>query len=371
MIYFDETATTRPDPDVLRQFVDDSRHFYANPNSTHVAGKEAKTAIDDATAEILAMLGAHDHAITYVSGATEANNLAIKGTAAAKGHLGRHVMTTPFEHPSVTACFNRLADDGFDVDMVPLADDGHVDVDALAEMLRDDTVLVSVGLVQSETGIVQDIDAIKQVLKPYPDITFHMDVTQAIGKIDVDLDPIDLASFSAHKFNGIRGIGGLVRRSSIPLKSIIDGGHALDHLRSGTPVTALILSMRNALRSALDARETQEKHVRRLRAALLDRLQNVSDRVKVNSPEDAVPHIVNLSFIGHRADHLHQALSKKGICVSTQTACSSESSVSKTILMLTGSRERAVSSLRISLSGQTTDADIQAFTTAIGELIEP
>ncbi len=368
VIYLDQTATTKPDIKVLQQFVDDSRRFFANPNSSHDLGKEALEAINGATDDVLGLLKANHHAITYVSGATEANNLAIKGTAAAKKHLGRHILTTPFEHPSVMACFSRLVDQGYDIDMVPLDANGHVDLKGLKDLLRRDTILVSIGMVQSETGIVQNITDIKTLLDDYPNITFHSDVTQATGKIAYDINMLDLASLSAHKFGGIRGIGALIRRKDIPLKGMIDGGHALDHLRSGTPATALILSLRYALKKAYERRDRQYEHVRRLKKSLIDRLSQCFDSFQPNFSDDAVPHIVNVSFIGYEASELLKALSDKGIYVSTQTACSSGASLSRVIMTLTGSKERARSSLRISLSHDTTMEDIESLCVTFKEM---
>lgn len=368
MIYLDQTATTKPDIEVLQQFVDDSRLFFANPNSSHNLGQEALEAIREATADVLDLFGAKKHAITYLSGATEANNLAIKGTAAAKKHLGRHILTTPFEHPSVMACFSRLVDQGYDIDMVPLDANGHVDLKGLKDLLKKETILVSIGMVQSETGIVQNIADIKTLLDDYPNISFHSDVTQATGKIPYDINMLDLASLSAHKFGGIRGVGALIRRKDIPLKGMIDGGHALDHLRSGTPATALILSLRNALKIAYERRERQYKHVKRLKQSLIDRLSKRFDSFQPNFSDDAVPHIVNVSFIGYESGELLKALSDKDIYVSTQTACSSGANLSRVIMTLTGSKERARSSLRISLSRDTTLEDIETLCVALKEM---
>jgi len=369
MIYLDYSATTPANSKVLDAFIATNKAYYGNPNSTHELGILTNHQIAKATKEITEILKADDFEIIYTSGATEANNLALKGYASANRHKGNHIITTPYEHSSVTACLNYLSQKGFDVDVVNLDESGRIDLHHLEKLIKSDTILISIAAVNSELGIIQDFPAIIQILEKYPDVVLHSDMTQAIGKIKIDLSGIDLVSLSAHKFYGIKGIGALLRRKSINLIPVIHGGKSTSPLRSGTPPAPLIYSMAIALRLVYQDFEKKYRHVEELRHFLYEELLADFPHLAYNH-KDGIPHIINLSFLEIKAGVLHKELSKRHIYISTQTACNSESSYSDTVKRLTGSDRHAESSVRISLSYLSKKNDLVEFVNAVKEIID-
>ncbi|MGD9762055.1 MAG: cysteine desulfurase family protein, partial [Candidatus Izemoplasmatales bacterium] len=199
MIYLDYSATTPADKSVLETYVRDNETFFGNPNSNHKLGLLAKEEIDRASKEILDVFGLSNHEVIFTSGASEANNLAIKGVAYAKQMRGNHIITSNFEHSSVFSCFNYLAKQGFSVDVAPYDEFGFVDLTKLESLITDQTTLISIGAVNSETGILQDLNSLSELIRKYPHVTFHSDLTQAVGKVNIDYNLVDMFSFSGHK----------------------------------------------------------------------------------------------------------------------------------------------------------------------------
>jgi cysteine desulfurase len=368
LIYFDYSATTPPDKNVLDQYLEDNLKYFANPNSIHELGLSSNKAIEDASKSILDIFNLKNHDIIYTSGATESNNLAIKGAALAKEKLGKHLITTHFEHSSVTACFNYLTTLGFQVDLVNFDNFGLVDINHLEQLITDNTTLISIGLVNSETGVVQDLSTLSKLIRKYPNITFHSDVTQAIGKIPLDLSKVDLASFSAHKFYGLKGIGALIKQKSLYLKPVLHGGKSTTIFRPGTPATPLILSLEYALVKAIDNLNKNLKQVQTIHDYLLNKLTEINN-VSLNSNKYSLYQIVNISFLNIPANKLQLELSKRKIFVSTQTACASGTSESATIKKLTNSSQRAQTAIRISLSHKTTKEEIDILIENIKQVI--
>jgi cysteine desulfurase len=370
MIYLDYSATTPPDPAVLASFTETAWRFPGNENSSHQLGMEAKKQSEEAADTILRRLGAWEHQVIFTSGATEANNLAIKGVAQKKRHLGTHVITTPYEHASVIASFGSLQRDGFEVEFVETLPDGTVNLDSLKALLRPETILVSVGAVHGEIGIRQPLEPIRDLLKSHPFVTFHSDLTQALGKIPVPVDAIDLVSFSAHKIYGLKGIGALLRRKSVMIEPQMHGGHSTTEYRSGTPATPLHVSLATALKLALDRQEDQLRHVFGLNVYLRERLAAFPE-ISINSPISAIPHILNISVLPIPAESMRDRLNSRGICVSTQTACHAGGGRSEAVFRLTQDEQRARTSLRISLSRLTTHAEIDALIEALEAELRP
>ncbi|MBU1145760.1 MAG: cysteine desulfurase [Firmicutes bacterium] len=366
MIYLDYSATTPIHPEVLKYYVEISKKFFANPNSLHDLGQGANNKIVEASSRICNIFHTVDHEVIYTSGASEANNLAIKGVALKKQNLGKHIITSPYEHSSVVACFNYLSKNGFEVDVVKTNSFGLVDFENLASLIRDDTILVSIGMVNSEIGFKQPIEEIGVFLKKYPQITFHSDMTQAIGKIKVDITNVDLISFSAHKFYGLKGVGALLRKKTIELEPVIHGGRSTTNVRSGTPATPLLLSLEKALSLACDSIDLNYEHVKRLSEYLINELLQI-ESVTINSNKYSIPHILNLSVEKLEAHQLQTALAKKEIYVSTQSACNSSNAYSHSVFRLTGSESRAKSSIRISISSLTTLNEMNQLVEAIKE----
>ncbi len=369
MVYLDYSATTKTSDRVLEEFNRYSKEYFANANSTHALGIKAEKAVSDASDKILKSFGSDDHDVIYTSGATESNNLAIKGIAIKNMTKGKHIITTPFEHSSVVSCFNYLAKKGFQVDICPVDEYGLIDLFSLEEMLTDETVLVSVAAINSETGLKQDIAKIGDLLKKYSNTYFHSDMTQAIGKTDIDISNVDLVSFTAHKLYGIKGVGALLVRKGIKLEPIIHGGKSTTIYRAGTPMTPLVMSLAFTLEEALADFEDKINHIKEIHEYLLKQLEKI-ECAHINSNKYSIPQIVNVSFTKIMAHDLQKYLSDMKIYISTQTACASEKSFSTTIKQLTGSDLFAETSVRISLSHLTTKTEIDILIKTIKEAID-
>lgn len=360
MIYLDYSATTKTSDEVLDTFIKCSKEFIGNPNSLHELGVKSKNMIDSATKQIASLLNIKENEIIYTSGASESNNLAIKGICEKYKNRGKHIITTSLEHSSIYGPIDYLLDNGYSVDFVKLDSNGQVDLEDLKKLIREDTTLVSICAVNSEIGILQPIDEISKIVKSHPKCFFHCDMTQAIGKIKVDISDIDLVSFSAHKFFGIKGIGVLVKKEKIELTPLIHGGKSTTVYRSGTPCLPLIVSISKALRLALENLNEKEKYVSELNAYLKSKLKDF-EMVKINSNIKSIPHILNISILGVKPETMLHALESKGIYISTQSACSSSNSKSKAVYALTNDEKRASSSIRISLSYLTTKEELDEF----------
>lgn len=359
MVYLDYSATTPVDKRVLETFDKASLEFIGNPNSLHKLGVKSKELIDSSTEAIKKILNLKNSEVIYTSGSSEANNLAIKGICEKYQNRGKHIITTPFEHSSIYGPLNYLSELGYEVDFVNLDSNGRVDLIDLRNKLRDDTILVSVVAVNSEIGILQPINEIKKIVKEHPKCFFHVDATQAIGKIKLDISDIDLVSFSAHKFFGIKGIGCLIKKDGISLNPQIHGGKSTTNYRSGTPTVALIASLAKALRLVYENIDSDYDHVLELNKYLKEKLQSYSE-VRINSNDYSIPHILNFSVLGVKPETMLHALEEDEVYISTQSACSTGAS-SKAVLALTNDEKRANSSIRVSISKITTKEEIDKF----------
>ena len=361
MTYLDYSATTPIDEEVLETFIKASKYI-GNPNSFHKLGIEAKELIDASTDQIAKILGVKNEEIIYTSGASESNNMVIKGI---EKYKGKRILTTSLEHSSITAPLNYLADNGYEVEMIPLKE-GIVKPETLKEYITDDTVLITIGAVNSETGIRQPIEEIGKMLKKdFPNILFHTDITQAVGKIKIDLKDVDMASFAAHKFFGIKGIGGLIKKESVKLTPLIHGGKSTTIYRSGTPNTQLIASMAKALRLSYENIDDDIKNITKLNNKIKDNLKKYED-VYINSTKDSIPHILNISIIDIKPETMLHALEEDDIYISTQSACST-GDISLPVMSITNDKKRASSSIRISISRKTTEKEIDKFLISFDE----
>ena len=357
MIYLDYSATTPVNEEVLNTFDLVTRNYIGNPNSVHKLGTDAKKLIDAATKQIADILNVDSSEVIYTSGASEANNLAIKGICFK--HHGKHIITTELEHSSVSETVKYLETQlGYEVSYVKLDSNGLVDLDDLKGLIRDDTILVTIAAVNSEVGICQDIKAISKILKDYPKVYFHSDMTQAIGKLKVDLSYVDLASISGQKFYGMKGIGCLIKKRNITLEPLIHGGKSTTVFRSGTPALALIVSLSKALRLCYIDFDKKYNKVVELHDYLLEKLSLLD--VDINSNDYCVPHIVNISLKKIKSETMLHALEQDDIYISTQTACST-GNYSLAVYAVTKDKERASHSIRISLSYLTTKGEIDGF----------
>lgn len=370
MIYLDYSATTPVDERLLEYFSLVSKEYYGNPNSKHRLGQASLQAIKESTRLVKSILNLKDQEILYTSGATEANNLAIKGYAHKNQSSGKHLIVSPYEHSSVVACFSALEKEGFLVDVLPSRPDGLVSLKDLAEMIQEDTILVSVCALNSELGILQDLKSIGEFLIKYPKIAFHVDATQAVGKIVLDYDLIDMFSFAAHKFYGLKGIGALVKNPKIKLDPIISGGSSLSNERAGTPATSLILSLSKSLELAYSNIEQKYEHVLQLKNYLVGELSRF-ENVYFNSNSNSIPHIVNVSIFDYSSVEVQRILNNHEIYVSTQSACVANQAYSHVIYRVTGDEKRAKTGFRISISYKTTLDEIIEFVDCLrGELLK-
>ena len=348
MIYLDYAAHAPADPAVLERFCDIERRFPANPNSIHMAGKAAREEMARVTEQIAALTGASPAEVIFTSGATEANNLAIKGIAQASRHIGKHIISTPLEHSSVSGSLTALQERGWEIDLLSIGRDGTVDPEEVRELLRPDTVLVAICAVDSELGTIQPVNEIAALLADHPNCSLHVDATQAIGRIPVDFSGIDTLSFAPHKFGGICGSGVLLKRSRMPLEPQMNGGASTTLYQRGAHEAEVLLGK---IRCAV-----VQRHSEKLRRALA-----AYPAVHINSPEHAVPHILNLSVKNVKGTVFQRALSEKGVCVSVKSACSADGLPSRAVFAVSRDRRNALSSWRISLSHLTTDAEIDEF----------
>lgn len=360
MVYLDYSATTPVNEEVLNTYVEVTKKYIGNPNSLHKLGIEAKQLIDAATKQVADIFGVSSNEVIYTSGASEANNLAIKGICFK--HTGKHIITTELEHSSVSEAVKYMEKLGYQVSYVKLDNKGLVDLADLENLIRDDTVLVSIAAVNSEVGVVQDLEAISKIVKKYPKVFFHSDMTQSIGKMKVNLAYVDLASVSAQKFYGMKGIGCLIKKANIDIEPLIHGGKSTTIFRSGTPATPLIVSFAKALRLAYVDFDKKNQHVLELHDYLINRLNSLD--VLINSNEFCLPYIVNISLKGIKPETMLHALEQDDIYISTQTACST-GNYSLAVFAVTNDMEKASHSIRVSLSYLTTKEEIDIFVNSL------
>ena len=360
MIYLDYSANTPTDPAVLDVFLHAEQAYIGNPNSNHPAGQAAREAVATAADSIAGLLHIAPSEIIFTSGASEANNLALKGIARTQRHFGKHIISTPLEHASVSGPLTYLQEQGWEIDLVDIGRDGKIDLNHLRELLRSDTVLVAVTAVDSELGTIQPVQEIAEILRCYPHCRLHVDATQAIGKIPFSFEGVDTVSLTAHKFYGPNGIGMLYKRGDLILEPLIHGGTGASLYRSGTSPTALIAAFAKAMELALQDIPRRYESVAKRNAVLRGAFAN-DPAVRVNSPDDAIPHILNLSVDGIKGTRMQKALAGRGVCVSVKSACSTDAAPSQAVFAVSRDRKNALSSWRISLSHLTTEKEIQDF----------
>lgn len=369
MVYLDYSATTPVNDDVLDSYVKACKNYIGNPNSLHKLGFEANKIIEEATKQIANLLHVKEDEIIYTSGASESNNTAIKGIAEKYKNRGKHIITTDLEHSSIYGPISYLQSQGFEIDFVKLDKNGLVDIKDLKSLIRDDTILISISAVNSETGLRQPVEEIGKFLSNYQKCFFHVDATQCIGKDKIDLENIDLISFSAHKFFGMKGVGILIKKTGINLEPLIHGGKSTTKYRSGTPFLPLIVSTSKALRIALENFDEKYNYVTNLNKYLTEKLNTING-VTVNSNNYCIPQIVNFSVLNIKPETMLHALEEYEIYISTQSACSSNNSKSRAVYALTKSDDLSNHSLRVSISYITTKDEIDKFVDGLKCCIE-
>lgn len=360
MIYLDYSATTPVTFDVLDSYNKATKEFMGNANSIHSLGVRSKVLLNSATKQICELFNIDVNELIYTSGATESNNMALKGVALAYANRGKHIIVSKLEHPSIYAVVNYLETLGYEISYVNNDKDGLIDFEHLKKLIREDTILVSICAVNSETGVKQPLKTIRQVIKKEnPNTIFHSDMTQAIGKIVVHMQDVDMASMSGHKIFGPKGIGFLYKNNKVNIVPLIHGSGKFNELRAGTPPLPLIVALSKALRIALTDLEKKEAYVRKLNDKLCDGL-NKLEGIVLNNTKYTIPHVLNISLMDIKSETLVHALEEDEIYVSTNTACSS-GELSTSVMAIFNDKIRATTTIRISLSYVTTNEEITKF----------
>jgi cysteine desulfurase len=360
-IYMDYSATTPIDPRVVDKMIPYLREQFGNPASrSHSYGWDAERAVEEARENVAALVNADPREIIWTSGATESDNLAIKGAAHFYKSKGKHIITVKTEHKAVLDTCRELEREGFDVTYLDVKDDGLIDLDAFKAAIRPDTILVSVMSVNNEIGVIQDIEAIGEITRE-KGIVFHVDAAQATGKIVIDLQKlkVDLMSFSAHKTYGPKGIGALYvrRKPRIRIEAQMHGGGHERGMRSGTLATHQIVGMGEAFRIAREEMATENERIRMLRDRLLKGLSEMEETYVNGDMEQRVPHNLNISFNFVEGESLIMAV--KDVAVSSGSACTSASLEPSYVLRALGRNdELAHSSIRFTVGRFTTEQDV-------------
>lgn len=366
MIYFDNSATTKIAPEALQTMIQVMQTYYGNPSSLHKLGTESAKLLNSARKQVADLLGAQSPEIFFTSGGTESNNWAIKGTAMEKvKYHGNHIIVSSVEHPSVRNTMETLSQNGFEITYLPADKSGKVHVEDLAAAIKETTILVSVMAVNNEIGAIQPIAEIGDLLESYPTIHYHVDGVQSIGTFEKPLihDRVDLMSFSAHKFNGPRGIGILYKKQNRVISQLLDGGGQEMGQRSTTENLAGIAATAKALRMAL----AEAKDVKAKEAAMQEKLRAFfaehADLVQVFSPEDAAPHVLCFALKGVRGEVMVHALEDENIIVSTTSACSSRAvnNGSSTLGAMKVDPVWAKQAIRLSFGKENTMAEVDQF----------
>lgn len=374
MLYFDHCASTPPFDEVIQTVADVMRLHFANPSSIHSAGVSAEQLVHKSREVIAKALNVKSGEILFTSGATESNNLAVRGAALKHQGRGKHLITTQIEHPSVYECFRQLEREGFQVTYLPVNEQGCISVEQLQAALTDQTTLISIMHVNNEVGSFQPLAQIGEVLRDYPRILFHVDGVQGLGKVPLSIRDwgIDLLSISAHKIRGPKGVGFLYCREGIQLKPILAGGEQEHGLRAGTQNVPNIVAMAKAVRMTVEREPAAAAQLYKLRSHFLGLLAQIPE-LALNSPrntEHAAPHIVNFSFPGMKPEVVIHKLEQHHIMASTQSACSSKQLKPSRVLSAMGlSQDRATSGIRISMAAEQTEQHLNELAAALQTIV--
>ncbi|GIO30513.1 MULTISPECIES: cysteine desulfurase family protein [Paenibacillus] len=372
MVYWDHAASTPPYDEVVQTMAEVMKKHYGNPSSIHRMGEDAARLIQRAREVCAASLQVQPSEIIWTSGATEGNNMAIKGAAMQYAGRGKHIVTTEIEHPSVYDTCLALQRQGYEVTFLPVDGKGKVDPAHVASAVRKDTILVSIMHVNNETGAVQPLEEIGRAVKEANPLTlFHIDGVQGFGKLPVRLKAwkADLYTLSAHKIRGPKGTGILYKREGITLHPLLTGGKQEAGMRAGTENIPGIVAMSKAMRMAAEQTEAFMAQVGALRDELLAWI-GTNPVLEPNSFREGAPHIVNLSFPGMKAEVLLHSLEEHGALVSTKSACSSKTAEPSRVLLAMGrSGDAASSAIRISMGMTNTHEELQQLISALNAAV--
>ena len=362
MIYLDNAATTKPNQAVLYSFLKVSAKAYYNANSPHQMGLQSEKILLQAKSRVKEMLNLNNNTdVIFTSGATESNNIALKGIALRKKQFANVIITSVLEHPSVLEVMRYLETQGFILKYVNVTPNGQIDINHLEQLMTDNVGLVTCMYVNNVMGQIQPIKEIGSLLKQYPKAHFHVDGVQALGKIPMQLENVNSVSFSGHKFNGLKGQGILIIDNKEKIEPTVFGGGQEYGIRSGTVNLAMNVSLVKAMEIAIQNLNELNHRLSRYNKVIRESLSQYKG-VYINSPENSAPHILNIAFPGVKGEVLVNAFSKLDIMVSTTSACSSKrEKLNEVLLAMDIEDNRIEGSVRLSMGETTTEKDIEQF----------
>lgn len=372
-VYFDNSATTIPSAEVIKAMTGALSDNFGNPSSLYGRGLDAEKLVRSSRASVAKSLGCQPQELYFTSSGTESDNWAIKGIWEAGRKRGKRIISTEIEHPAVLRCLDSLKRQGAEIVLLKPSADGRISADKLAEALTPDTILVSVMHVNNETGAVMPLREMRRVLDDEKsEAVFHTDAVQSYGKLDCGVKAlgVDLMSISGHKVHASKGVGALYVRTGLHLPVFMDGGGQENGMRSGTENVPGIAGFGAAAERINGGRETILASVTAVRDRLLELVTDAIPDVRVNSPEDACPSVLNLSFSGCRAEVLLHMLDAEGICVSTGSACSSRAKGSHVLRAMGLKPSEIEGALRLSFSGYNTTDEAEYAAGKLAQTVE-
>lgn len=367
MIYFDNSATTKPYPEVLATYTEVATRIWGNPSSLHNLGSQATRILEASRKQIAELIGKKADEIYFTSGGTEGDNWILKGVAFEKAPYGKHIIVSDIEHPAIKESAAWLKTQGFEVDYAPVDARGFVKVDALANLLRPDTTLVSIMAVNNEIGSIQSIHEIAALLEDRPTVSFHVDAVQALAKVATEVylpERVDFATFSSHKFHGLRGVGFVYIKEGKKITPLLTGGGQEKEMRSTTENVAGIAATAKALRLAMENQEAFASKTQQMKEVIRKELANYPDVTIFSGEDHFAPHILTFGIKGVRGEVVVHAFEEFDIYISTTSACSSKAGKPAGTLIAMGvDKSIAQTAVRLSLDLENDMSQVEQFLT--------
>ena len=367
MIYFDNSATTKPYPEALATYTEVATRIWGNPSSLHNLGSQATRILEASRKQIAELIGKKAEEIYFTSGGTEGDNWILKGVAFEKAPYGKHIIVSDIEHPAIKESAAWLKTQGFEVDYAPVDARGFVKVDALANLLRPDTTLVSVMAVNNEIGSIQPIHDIAALLEDCPTVSFHVDAVQALAKVATEVylpERVDFATFSSHKFHGLRGVGFVYIKEGKKITPLLTGGGQEKEMRSTTENVAGIAATAKALRLAMENQEAFASKTQQMKEVIREELANYPDVTVFSGEDHFAPHILTFGIKGVRGEVVVHAFEEFDIYISTTSACSSKAGKPAGTLIAMGvDKSIAQTAVRLSLDLENDMSQVEQFLT--------
>ena len=367
MIYFDNSATTKPYPEALATYTEVATRIWGNPSSLHNLGSQATRILEASRKQIAELIGKKAEEIYFTSGGTEGDNWILKGVAFEKAPYGKHIIVSDIEHPAIKESAAWLKTQGFEVDYAPVDARGFVKVDAFANLLRPDTTLVSVMAVNNEIGSIQPIHDIAALLEDRPTVSFHVDAVQALAKVATEVylpERVDFATFSSHKFHGLRGVGFVYIKEGKKITPLLTGGGQEKEMRSTTENVAGIAATAKALRLAMENQEAFASKTQQMKEVIRKELANYPDVTIFSGEDHFAPHILTFGIKGVRGEVVVHAFEEFDIYISTTSACSSKAGKPAGTLIAMGvDKSVAQTAVRLSLDLENDMSQVEQFLT--------